>query len=67
MTSLRKSLYNAREYANNLNQLDDIQETLTTLHLFSFETPIINKIENSLKLFSIIIKNGKSYVENVKI
>ena len=37
------------------------------LHLFSFKTPIINKIENSLKLFSIIIQNGKSYVENVKI
>lgn len=37
------------------------------LHLFSFKMPIINKIENSLKLFSIIIQNGKSYVENVKI
>ena len=37
-----------------------------TLHLFSFKTPIINKIENSLKLFSIIIQNGKSYVEMLK-
>jgi hypothetical protein len=37
------------------------------LNLRGYKTPIINKIENSLKLFSIIIQNGKSYVENVKI
>jgi len=42
-------------------------KTSSSLHLFSFKTHIINKIENSLKLFSIIIQNRKSYIENVKI
>ena len=44
-----------------------MEQNTGLLHLFSFKTPIINKIEYSLKLFSIIIQNGKSYVENVKI
>ena len=65
MTSLRKTLSNAREYANNLNQLDDIQKTLTTLKE-NADTDYNHRFENGMESAFLIEKKRKLlYRQNI--